>query len=88
MTAPLLAARGLTVTIAGIRVCSGLDLIVEPGHCWAILGRNGAGKTTLLHTLAGLRNPAAGTLELSRSIARQHRAPRPRAPARPAASGR
>jgi iron complex transport system ATP-binding protein len=35
-----------------------------PGQCWAILGRNGAGKTTLLHTLAGLRSPAAGTIEL------------------------
>ncbi len=64
MSAPLLAARGLTVTIAGIRVCSGLDLRVEPGQCWAILGRNGAGKTTLLHTLSGLRRPAAGTIEL------------------------
>jgi iron complex transport system ATP-binding protein len=70
MTTPLLATRGLTVSIAGIRVCSGLDLVVEPGHCWAILGRNGAGKTTLLHTLAGLRNPAAGTIEfLGRSLA-------------------
>jgi iron complex transport system ATP-binding protein len=69
MTTPLLATRGLTVSIAGIRVCSGLDLVVEPGHCWAILGRNGAGKTTLLHTLAGLRNPAAGTIEfLGRSL--------------------
>ncbi len=64
MSAPLLAARGLTVTIAGIRVCSGLDLTVEPGQCWAILGRNGAGKTTLLHTLSGLRRPAAGTIEI------------------------
>jgi iron complex transport system ATP-binding protein len=70
MTTPLLATRGLTVSIAGIRVCNGLDFVVEPGHCWAILGRNGAGKTTLLHTLAGLRNPAAGTIEfLGRSLA-------------------
>jgi iron complex transport system ATP-binding protein len=64
MTPPLLATRGLGVTIAGMRVCAGLDLVVSPGQCWAILGRNGAGKTTLLHTLAGLRAPAAGTIEL------------------------
>ena len=64
MTAPLLATHGLGVTIAGRRVCSALDLMVAPGQCWAILGRNGAGKTTLLHTLAGLRPPAAGTIEL------------------------
>jgi iron complex transport system ATP-binding protein len=60
----ILAARGLTVTIAGIGVCERLDLSVEPGQCWAILGRNGAGKTTLLHTLAGLRPPAAGAIAL------------------------
>ena len=64
MTPPLLATRGLSVTIAGIRVCSGLELAVGPGECWAILGRNGVGKTTLLHTLAGLRGPAEGTIEL------------------------
>ena len=64
MTRPLLAAYGLGVTIAGNQVCSGLDLAILPGQCWAILGRNGAGKTTLLHTLAGLRGPAAGTIEL------------------------
>jgi iron complex transport system ATP-binding protein len=62
--APLLAARDLTVTIGGLRVCAGLELAVAPGESWAILGRNGAGKTTLLHTLAGLRAPAAGTIEL------------------------
>jgi iron complex transport system ATP-binding protein len=65
MTTPLLAASGLGVTIAGNQVCSRLDFAVMPGQCWAILGRNGAGKTTLLHTLAGLRSPAAGTIELS-----------------------
>jgi iron complex transport system ATP-binding protein len=64
MTSPLLAAHGLAVAIAGIRVCAGLELRVEAGQCWAILGRNGAGKTTLLNTLAGLRAPAAGTIEV------------------------
>ena len=62
---PLLAARGLGVTIAGIRVCRSLDLAVLPGECWAILGRNGAGKTTLLHTLAGLRRADAGSIEIA-----------------------
>jgi iron complex transport system ATP-binding protein len=64
MTMPILAARGVAVTIAGHRICSDLAFTVERGECWAILGRNGAGKTTLLSTLAGLRAPTAGTLEL------------------------
>src|SRR6266851_1716342 len=63
-TPVLLAARGLAVTIAGIRVCHDLDFCVRAGERWAILGCNGAGKTTLLHTLAGLRAPAAGTIAL------------------------
>ncbi|HTR58682.1 MAG TPA: ABC transporter ATP-binding protein [Casimicrobiaceae bacterium] len=62
--APILATRGLTVEIAGVRVCCDLDFAVEPGQCWAILGRNGAGKTTLLSTLAGLRPVSAGTIEI------------------------
>jgi len=66
MKQSLLSARGLGVTIANVRVCRGLDFTVQPGQCWAILGRNGAGKTTLLHTLAGLRDPESGTIELHR----------------------
>lgn len=60
----LLETAGLTVAVGGVRVCTGLDLAVEPGQCWGILGRNGTGKTTLLHTLAGLRPPAAGRIRL------------------------
>ena len=64
MAAPILAARALDVEIAGMRICTALDLTVERGHCWAILGRNGAGKTTLLATLAGLRAARAGIIEI------------------------
>jgi len=60
----LLEARHLNVTIAGQPVCHGLDLQIDPGDRWCILGRNGAGKTTLLHTLAGLHAPDSGALEL------------------------
>ncbi|MBM4182520.1 MAG: ABC transporter ATP-binding protein [Betaproteobacteria bacterium] len=64
MSPPLLACRGLTVSIGGKTVVSGLDLTLGSGACLVILGRNGAGKTTLLSTLAGLRVPDAGTVEL------------------------
>ncbi|MDQ6916321.1 MAG: ABC transporter ATP-binding protein [Pseudomonadota bacterium] len=60
----ILAARRLTVSIAGIGVCRALDFSVASGQSWAILGCNGAGKTTLLHTLAGLHAPDAGTITL------------------------
>jgi ABC-2 type transport system ATP-binding protein len=35
-------------------VFSGLDLKLEPGHIYGLLGKNGTGKSTLLRSLAGL----------------------------------
>ena len=67
MSAPLLAAKGLSVDIGGRRVARTLDLTVASGQRLAILGRNGAGKSTLLSTLAGLRAPTGGSVELSGS---------------------
>lgn len=61
---PLLATRGLCISIGGKEVCRELDLEVRPGEAWAILGTNGVGKTTLLHTLAGLRAPSSGDVFL------------------------
>jgi iron complex transport system ATP-binding protein len=61
---PLLEVMGLDVSVAGLAVCRALDLCVEPGQCWALLGRNGVGKTSLLHTLAGLRRADRGDIRL------------------------
>lgn len=61
---PLLAADDLDVVVAGKTLVQGLQLWLGEGETLAILGRNGSGKTTLLHTLAGLRAPAAGSVEL------------------------
>ncbi len=59
---PLLQTQQLQVSIAGKTICQALDLTIERGQCWGILGSNGAGKTTLLHTIAGLRPAASGTI--------------------------
>ncbi len=61
---PILQAQQLTVCIAGKTICAALDISIERGQCWGILGSNGAGKTTLLHTLAGLRPAASGMVLL------------------------
>jgi iron complex transport system ATP-binding protein len=60
----LLATSGLDIRIGSVKVCRRLELHVNAGERWAILGRNGTGKTTLLHTLAGLRRPDSGTVKL------------------------
>lgn len=61
---PLLTAHHLDVSIAGRTILRNLDLKLGSGEIIAVLGRNGSGKTTLLHTLAGLRTPASGRIEL------------------------
>ena len=43
------------------RLFSGLDLSMEPGTIYGLLGKNGAGKTTLLKIICGLRIAQAGT---------------------------
>lgn len=73
-----LAARKLSVSIGTVTVCRDLDLAIESGSCWAILGVNGVGKSTLLATLAGLRTPDAGTIVID-DLPLDELAPRDRA---------
>jgi iron complex transport system ATP-binding protein len=59
-----LEARRLTVAIGERVLCRELSVTFRAGENWVVLGANGSGKTTLLHTLAGLRSPISGTVEL------------------------
>ena len=45
-------------------LCRELNISLQGGQCWGILGANGAGKTTLLHSLAGLYPLNRGTILL------------------------
>jgi iron complex transport system ATP-binding protein len=60
----MLSASGLTLSAGGAELVRALDLALEPGQCWALLGRNGSGKTSLIRALAGLRPPRAGGVAL------------------------
>jgi iron complex transport system ATP-binding protein len=41
-----------------------LEWQIEASQCWCVIGRNGAGKSTLLRTLAGLRQPDGGSVQI------------------------
>jgi len=73
-----LATDSLTLRAGDKWLARELDLAIEAGQNWAILGANGSGKTTLLHTLAGLRAPQAGIVRLDgqpiQTVARRTRA--------------
>ena len=59
-----LACQSLDVSIAGKNICLKLDMILESGQFWGLLGPNGIGKTTLLKCMAGLFAPDNGSVLL------------------------
>jgi iron complex transport system ATP-binding protein len=59
-----LSCENLTVSIGNICVAKDLDLEMEPGQFWGLLGPNGIGKTTLIRCLAGLMNTGSGKVFL------------------------
>jgi iron complex transport system ATP-binding protein len=77
MAAPLtlqapLATDNVAVSVGARELVSGLTVSFAAGGFVAVLGRNGCGKTLTLHTLAGLREPASGTVLLDGVPADQH----------------
>jgi branched-chain amino acid transport system ATP-binding protein len=64
MTAPVLAAIGLTKRFGGIQVTNNVDLALEAGARHALIGPNGAGKTTLVGLLSGMVTPDSGRVML------------------------
>src|SRR5262244_627015 len=62
-TRRLLVARGLTKSLGGRALVTGLDLVITPGTRVGLIGPNGSGKTTLLNVLAGELSPDAGVVE-------------------------
>ncbi len=48
------------------RLFSGLDLTLQPGNIYGLLGKNGAGKTTLLKIISGLRQAQEGSCSRAR----------------------
>jgi putrescine transport system ATP-binding protein len=61
---PLLAITGLTVRFGATVALDWLDLSVERGELFVLLGGSGSGKTTLLRAIGGFVRPASGRIVL------------------------
>ena len=61
---PRLSCDNIRVSVPGRLLIDALSLDVRQGEVVAILGQNGVGKSLLLLTLAGLRKPDAGNINL------------------------
>ena len=56
-----IVVRGLEKSYGDLQVLSGVDLDVDRGSIFALLGSNGAGKTTMIRILSTLLRADAGT---------------------------
>jgi len=57
-----LVVRGLHKSFGAQKVLAGIDLEVEPGEIFVIMGPSGSGKSVLLKHLIGLETPDAGEI--------------------------
>ncbi|MGB0333500.1 MAG: ABC transporter ATP-binding protein, partial [Planctomycetota bacterium] len=61
---PALRVRGLRKRYGATEAVKGVDLTVQPGQVYGLLGPNGSGKTTTLSCALGLLAPTSGTCEV------------------------
>ena len=62
MTEPIVKIEDLTKRYGAVQAVDGVDLTIERGELFALLGGSGCGKTTLLRMLAGLEIPDSGRI--------------------------
>jgi phospholipid/cholesterol/gamma-HCH transport system ATP-binding protein len=64
MSEPIVEVRGLVNRFGAQTVHDGLDMTVERGEVFGIVGGSGSGKSVLLRSILGLQRPQAGEVRL------------------------
>ena len=60
-----LILRSVTKKFGGLTAVSRLNLKLEPGEIYGLIGPNGSGKTTTLKMIAGLYRPSVGSINVA-----------------------
>lgn len=63
-TATPLRLRGVAKAYRGRTVLGPIDLALEAGRVYGLIGENGAGKSTLIRIITGTTSPSSGSVEL------------------------
>ena len=64
MSAHVVEVKGLTKRYGPIQAVAGIDLTVEAGEVFGLLGPNGSGKTTIILILLGLTEQTSGQVRI------------------------
>lgn len=64
MTSPMIVATDVVLAYNGKIALDKSSFTIDPGMVTAIIGPNGSGKSTLLNAIAGLVEPASGTIKI------------------------
>ena len=61
---PILECIGIERRFGGITAVTGVDLAIQPGEIFGLVGPNGSGKTTLTNAITGFYPPNVGKVRL------------------------
>jgi len=65
----IIDARGLTLGYGSTTVMRDVDVRINEGELWFLLGANGTGKTSFIRAVLGLIEPQAGSIRLHPTLA-------------------
>jgi simple sugar transport system ATP-binding protein len=63
-TTPFLELRGIHKRFGGVHALSGVDLTIQEGKAYHLLGENGCGKSTVIKIMSGAHAPSEGDIFL------------------------
>ncbi len=61
---PFLEVRGIHKRFGGVHALRGIDVVIERGRIYHLLGENGCGKSTLIKIISGAQPPDEGSITL------------------------